>query len=397
MQAPTGYLFKRWRGKHLPVDSEIPATFYLSYEIDSHRTTLCLRTKDRETAERLVKEHMGRVDWGSREAYLHSLVELGEKAKRELWGQAHESDACPLKDLWDKYLASRRRPDSGPSTLIFYKQHVTALLNWLPAATKNIRHVTAAMAEQYVHEIEGKLSVPTASKHVATLRRVWRVVDPEGPQPWRDLQPIGQHVVIPYRRLSTKECRALSAFAQKKNREEHGAILTGYYTALRLADVIHLRFEHVNLETAVLHLPAPRKTARKKPAPLHIPLLPELVDWFKTAAKENPGAEHVFPELVARYAKDRSEVTRAFGAIFDGAKAMDDARGKASFHSLRATFVSAMDEAGAPQRVTDVITNHAPQSMHDRYSHPEIETARKWMKKALKRLDVKAETEEPKK
>jgi len=46
-----------------------------------------------------------------------------------------------------------------------------------------------------------------------------------------------------------------------------------------------------------------------------------------------------------------------------------------------------MDEAGAPPRVTDIITNHAPRTMHDRYSHPDIETARTWMEKALKRLE----------
>jgi len=386
-QAPNGYLFKRCRGKHLPIDSAIPAMFYLSYEIDNHRTTLCLHTTDREIAERLAKEHMGRLDWGSRKAYLRSLVELGEKAKRELAGHEHESNVCPMKELWERYLSSRRRPDSGPSTLAFYKQHVTAFINWLPASAKTIRHITSSMTEQYVRELEQKVSVPTAGKHVGTLRRVWRVVDPDGPQPWRNLQPIGQHVVTPYRRLSLNECRALTNAAKEKGQEEYGCILVGYYTALRLADVIHLRTEHIDQESAVLHLPAPRKTSRRKPAPLHIPMLPELATWLVEHAKSIQSEDGwVFPTLVARYAKDRSEVTKSLGTIFDDAKALDDVRGKASFHSLRATFVSVMDEAGAPARVTDIITNHAPKTMHDRYSHPDIETARSWMEKALKRL-----------
>lgn len=70
----------------------------------------------------------------------------------------------------------------------------------------------------------------------------------------------------------------------------------------------------------------------------------------------------------------------------------DTQAGKASFHSLRATFISMMDEAGAPQAVTDSITGHAPQTMHARYSHPDTEAARNWMEKALPRLDTHLDT-----
>jgi len=387
-EAPTGYLFKRWRGKHLPADSPITATFYLSYEVDNHRTTVCLRTTDRETAEKLTKDHMGKVDWGSREAYLRSMIDLGEKCKRELWGLSHESGACPVGEIWERYLASRRRPDSGPSTLDFYKQHVAAFIKWLPAEAKTMPKVTAALAEQYVRELEKKVSVPTAGKHVATLRRVWRIVDGDGPQPWRDLQPIGQHIVKPYRRLSLDECRKLAAEAKKKGDEQYGVILLGYYTALRLVDAVHLQKDHIDEKNAILHIPAPRKTSRKKPTPLHIPLLPELAEWLKTRTEKADTPEGwIFPGLVARYATDSARITKVLGEIFDDAEVLDNEKGKASFHSLRASFVSAMDEAGAPPRLTDIVTNHAPKTMHDRYSHPEVEDARKWMTKALKRLD----------
>jgi len=389
-EAPTGYLFKRWRGKHLPADSAITATFYLSYEIDNHRTTLCLRTTDRETAERLTREHMGRVDWGSRESYLRSLIELGEKAKRELWGISHETAAVPVADIWERYLASRRRPDSGPVTLQWNKRHVNAFVKWLPAVSKTMRHVTSALAEQYVRELEKKVSPPTAGKHIATLRRVWRIVDSDGPQPWKDLQPIGQHIVNSYRRLSLHECRQLAATAQKIGTELHGLILTGYYTALRLVDAVHLQKGHVDEKTAMLHIPAPRKTSRKKPTPLHIPMLPELAQYLKARLPQIEADDGwIFPELANRYDKDGTEITKRMGKIFDAAQVPDNEKGKASFHSLRATFVSAMDETGAPPRLTDIITNHAPRSMHDRYSHPEVEDARKWMAKALKRLDGK--------
>lgn len=386
-EAPTGYLFKRWRGKHLSADSPIPATFYFSYEVANHRSTVCLRTTDRDTADRLAKEHMGEVNWGSREAYLRSMIELGEKAKRELWGIAHEAGACPVDKIWERYLSSRRRPDSGASTLAIYQQQVKAFTDWAPAAVKNMHRVTNALAEQYVRELEQKISVVTADKHVATLRRVWRIVDPSGPQPWTDLKPIGQHIATPYRRLTLDECKRLLQSAKKAGPEEYGLILLDYYTALRLVDAIHLQAEHVETKTKMLHLPAPRKTSRKKPAPLHIPILPELKTWLDAQTKTAPKG-NIFPGLVGRYSKDRTALTKSLGKIFEDAKVLDTERGRASFHSLRATFVSAMDEAGAPARVTDIITNHAPRTMHDRYSHPDIESARTWMEKALKPITV---------
>jgi hypothetical protein len=44
--------------------------------------------------------------------------------------------------------------------------------------------------------------------------------------------------------------------------------------------------------------------------------------------------------------------------------------GRASFHSLRATFISMMDEAGIPPYITDAITGHAGGGMHARYTQP---------------------------
>jgi integrase len=349
-------------------------------------------------AEKLMADRLGKMEWGDRESYLRSVIEAGERAKRELWGLKHETNACPVGQIWNRYVASRRRPDSGPSTLDFYKSHVDALVNWLPASAKTMQHVSAALAERYVRDLEGRVKVQTASYHVGTLRRVWRVLDPEGPQPWKELRPTGVHVARPYRRLSLDECRALVRQSNHGKRrplkftESQGCILVGYYTALRLVDVVHLRAEHVQLDSAVLYLPAPRKTSRRKPAPLYIPMLPELAGWLGErleAAKGQGG--YFFPQFVQRYAEQSGAITRNFGRVFDLAGVKDDARGRASFHSLRATFVSMMDEAGAPPRLTDIITNHAPRTMHDRYSHPDIEAARDWMRKALKPLLVEEE------
>ena len=45
---------------------------------------------------------------------------------------------------------------------------------------------------------------------------------------------------------------------------------------------------------------------------------------------------------------------------------------RASFHSLRATFISMMDEAGIPPHITDAITGHSGGGMHSRYTQPTL-------------------------
>jgi len=385
METPKGYLFKRWRGKHLPADSAITATYYFSFERDGKRETLCLHTTEREQADRLVSEHMGRLAWGSREAYLRSLIEMGERAKRELWGLKHDGDAVKVGEMWEKYVASRRRPDSGPGTMGNYRAQLSRFLKWLPASVKTMRQVNVALAEEYVRELERKVRQGSAVQALGTMRRVWRVLDPDGPQPWNGLCPVGGGVVRPYRRLSHGECASIVRAAGGVGAEERGMVVIGYYTALRMADAVAVRVEHVDLKGKVLHLPAPRKTSRRKPAPLHIPILPELGETLK-GLMDGKAQGALLPELLKRYERDQSGVSKEFVEIFRAAGVENTDAGRASFHSLRSTFVSAMDEAGAPPRVTDLITNHAPRSMHDRYSHPDVEVARKWMAKALKRL-----------
>ena len=66
----------------------------------------------------------------------------------------------------------------------------------------------------------------------------------------------------------------------------------------------------------------------------------------------------------------RRRPSRAMGRIFRASGVMKQGNGRASFHSLRATFISLMDEAGVPPHVTDAITGHAGGGMHARYTQP---------------------------
>ncbi len=241
---------------------------------------------------------------------------------------------------------------------------------------RNAPSVTASLAEQYVKHLEDEGITPyTIRKHIATLARVWRVLLADTPNPWTGLQPAGQHKRVSYRRLALAELRALARAADD---EERLLVLLGYYTGMRINDAATLETAAYDPKAGTLTY-LPGKTARRKPAPLVVPVMAELAEALQRAPKSGPAMPRI-----ARASPDT--LSKRMAAMIREAGEGDTEAGKASFHSLRATFISMMDEAGAPQAITDSITGHAPQTMHARYSHPDAEAARGWMVKALPRL-----------
>ena len=107
----------------------------------------------------------------------------------------------------------------------------------------------------------------------------------------------------------------------------------------------------------------PEKTEGVKGNPLLIPLQPEakaIVERLVAGSKEG----YLFPRLY------NASLAKCLRNAFERAGVTSNEFGNASFHSLRATFISMMDEAGTSPHVTDAITGHAKQGMHGRYSQP---------------------------
>lgn len=380
MRNATGHLYKRYAGHDLKADDVTTGVFYLRYKVAGCRHSLCLGTTDREQAAELAAEHLRRINRHDRDAYLRSLISLGKLAQAELDGRNLRDDVMPPETLWERYEASRRRPQSGPGTMANYRSHVQRLAAWLAPQARNAAALDPAIAERYVGLLEKEgITAATIRAHLATLARVWRVLMPEARNPWPGLHPSAAHRTIPYRRLSIAEVRRIAQAARALGPEDYTLILIGYYTAMRIGDAATLDAAAFDRKAATLTI-VPTKTARRKPAPVTIPVLPELAAAL-TDATEGP----MLPSIAAEQRKRPWHLSERLAKLFRD-KAGDTAEGKASFHSLRATFISLMDEAGAPQAITDSVTGHAPRTMHARYSHPDIVAARTWVTKALPRV-----------
>lgn len=169
-----------------------------------------------------------------------------------------------------------------------------------------------------------------------------------------------------YRRLRVDEVRRVVSHL-KGNRGADGStyadmVVIGYYTGLRLSDIAELELNEVSCDGRffVLH---PNKTSHVRNRPIRIPLT-GLAHTSVERLAANAGTDgFLFP---VRCRHPSKAICRAFHA----SGVMKQGNGRASFHSLRATFISLMDEAGVPPHVTDAITGHAGGGMHARYTQP---------------------------
>lgn len=194
-----------------------------------------------------------------------------------------------------------------------------------------------------------------------------------------------------YRRLTVREIAQCHAYLSKKHAMLADMVEIGYYTGLRLSDVAELDTSEIAPGGGALRI-VPNKTCKTKPRALFIPLVhgaARMVGRLAAAAKkagngENPanGGTYLFAAAVRR------RPSKAITAAFRACSIAKAGRARASFHSLRATFISMMDEAGIPPHITDSVTGHGGGGMHARYSQPAPDAVRRAIEKAIKPLKV---------
>ena len=156
----------------------------------------------------------------------------------------------------------------------------------------------------------------------------------------------------------------------------------GTYTGLRLGDCATMKWNEVDLKRGQIRR-IPRKTARRKPDAIVIPIHPVLRNLLAEIPAKERG-EYVNPVTAKTYLSGkRTTVTNAIQKHFtdcgietthereSGVRAVVDV----GFHSLRHTFVSMCREAGAPLSTVESLVGHSNVRMTQVYSHTSIEAA----------------------
>ena len=347
--------------------------WYWVAKVNGHQKWLPLKTEDAALARLRARKLAATIrsdDAASEIAWLEQLVRLGDEARTRL-AQLRTGDDLARRDLWSVFLA--RTPKPIPSASRANYKH------WLDLLASDKRMASpAALTADAARQIASDLRTRyvSADRMIAFFRRVWRVLGLDAAI-WNgasgasdattNVSPDRADAHEFYRRLSHDEIERLLAYLAKRAASDDAAysdmIVIGYYTGLRLSDVAELNRDEVSDDVRFLSL-QPNKTRHHRHRLVRIPLV-GLARVRVRARLINIGADgYLFSK------RTRRRPSCALGRIFRASGVVKQGNGRASFHSLRATFISLMDEAGVPPHVTDAITGHAGGGMHARYTQP---------------------------
>lgn len=226
----------------------------------------------------------------------------------------------------------------------------------------DISLITRDTAIRYLDTYK-KQSAKTSNNAKAALSNVWKTILPYTDAKlniWHEIPNRSLIDVVPFRPFSDGEVNAL---LKKSTGFWHSAILIAYYTGLRQKDIRCLRWTQISADSIEL---VPAKTVRLKKS-VYIPIHPELKKLFSELKNDS---EYVFPA----YSKNSSDCyfETSFSELLEKCKITDNKHGRASFHSLRTTFITRCEEAGIPRSVIQGIVGHGSPVMTEHYSHDRL-------------------------
>lgn len=290
-----------------------------------------------------------------------------------------------FREMWGEYV-SLVRSSLSPRSLAHYKQEFTNFCRW--ATMRDIVH-SSQMDEQIAEEyIKYSYSIRrSAPFEISTLRRVWSVTLHNKPNPWsvkvfnliRINTPTPEH----HRPFTLRECRRI--FKEAHGEYSH-ALRFAYWYGMRIGSCCNLKwidFKGWKKTSRFVHLPP--KTMRSKPVYLELPIVPEIEATLNEVERVD---DFLFPELHEKYLRCLPAICHDFKTIVKKCGIRNSLMGRASVHSFRSTFITRMDEAGAPVYITDSVTGHAPRDMHGLYSKPSALAKKRWILRALQPVAI---------
>lgn len=240
------------------------------------------------------------------------------------------------------------------------------------------------MCEKYKEHMAGlKVTGCTFNAHRAFLRSFFSVLTDKArltENPWAKIAKRDEHS-IGRRPLTVEELRLV---CQSAKGELRIMLALGLYLGCRLGDAACMDWGNVDMARRLIRY-TPRKTARKKPDALLIPIHPEL---FAVLNETTPGNRKgpVTPDMNERYQRHQGVVSHLVHNHFEacGLTTTGERNGagirryvSAGFHSLRHSAVSFLRQAGAAQSISQHIVGHFSPDVHALYTHTDEDSLRR--------------------
>lgn len=410
-----GSIYRRRGDKYLSAGGDdVDAPLWFEFKLPGERgapVRISLRTSN--LAEGVVRANslVWKAAAFAEEQYLR--MRFATRPSAAIGAPVPVSSPCvPLSALWE---VVRDRYEARAKSKEAYRQQCAKFAKY--AARHGVEfaeQVSRDFAEEYAKWLFER--VTTAQKHIGCLRRIWQLLFPDAPSnPWVlsiRLQPKERDHAMNYRVLSLNEVRrirqAAARFADDPSplggcvriltrevlRDIADAIVFSFRYGLRIGSFEAVRWADFD-ETKGTWVHRPPKTSRATLG-TDYPLLPEAAAILarRKASPDFKSGGLVFGAFACAHAKNESMLNLGIKRIFKLAGVADSKlKGRASWHSLRATFITRLTECGCPSAIVKELAQHTKADVTQRYVHVSLGEKLKWLSQLpeLGEVDLGAE------
>ena len=280
----------------------------------------------------------------------------------------------------------RAEATKTPGTLARYRGTVNAFLDVLgPKGDCHLGDISASDVETFISaRLSGGRNPSTVNTDLKTLNAPFALALRQG-------LILTNPVAAAEAPRGEKEARQpfnpseVEALLRTAEGEWKTTVLLGVRQGLRLGDAVSLRWSNIDLVEKVIRF-RPGKTASKK-RDMVLPLHPAMeTHLMSLTPPDNAPDGFLCPSLSKAKPGGRSGLSRQFQALMGEAGIEQEtiaASGKAgrafnrrTFHSLRHTFVTALEAAGVAPDQRMLLSGHSDAVSHSRYTHTAVETLR---------------------
>lgn len=276
----------------------------------------------------------------------------------------HQRGGIALDKMWKLALTRRELSKRhGMEWQRFVKQMIAS-------GIKYADEVTPKIALKYLEDNYAGKSGKTYNNNKTALNTVFRLCLVESGQTASPFAPIANRRVMDvehHRPLTDKEFVAAFRAAVEPWKT---ASLISWHTALRRETCFRLAWKHINLSDDPPSITIiPGKTARFGRA-VYIPIHRQLLEHLQSLPRPENDDTPILSQFPKRnkWREDGGKQTY-YAGLLKSLGITDTDEGKASFHSIRASFITRCDEADISRRATKGISGQVSDDITDLYSH----------------------------
>jgi integrase len=296
----------------------------------------------------------------------------------DIYGQA--IPISTVRGFSENWLEEKKQ-ESSKATFLAYQTTVTDFLAFLgQRADSDIATVARSDVIAWRASLSARLRNATVNRHIKILRMMFKAAHRdsfilENPVQHVEVTKARQDAEAGRRPFTIPEIQAILAIADP---EWQSMIKFGFFTGGRLGDIAQLRWSNINLQRDEIRFVA-GKTGKRMTVPICTSLKNHILSLEH--GEDPDAALHPRAYETIRRQGYASNLSRWFGELLAqaGLRTASSHRGRGigrsarrkrqelSFHSLRHSATTILDEAGVPSSVAQALIGHDSEAVHKNY------------------------------